>query len=322
MPRPAPRLPGALLRPLDPACRQCLFSTPPPTMAMRSHLRRPLTPPPPLSPRLRVHAPSRALHSTAPLPKSSDKHHSSAKKIKVENMVDLMRRHTGTGPFSIIGIGLFVVTGIALFFYFDHEKARLQRKRVADENKSIGRPKVGGAFDLIDHSGQPFDHSRLLGRFSLVYFGFTRCPDICPDELDKMARMLDLVAEGAPRAAVAADPRDKGLVPVFITCDPARDPPHVLKAYLAEFHPRIVGLTGTYDDIKAVCKAYRVYFSTPEHVAPGKDYLVDHSIYFYLMGPDGQFVEALGRQHSPEEGARLILRHMRDWDGKWEVHDK
>ena len=74
------------------------------------------------------------------------------------------------------------------------------------------------------------------------------------------------------------------LVPIMISCDPARDKPAVLKEYLKEFHPEIIGLTGEYENIKATCKAYRVYFSTPSNVKPGQDYLVDHSIYFYLMG--------------------------------------
>ena len=132
-----------------------------------------------------------------------------------------------------------------------------------------------------------------------------------------MLEQFDLVAEQAPTGAIAADTQHKGLIPTFVTCDPARDTPSALKSYLAEFHPRLIGLTGTYDDIKRMCKAYRVYFSTPEHVAPGKDYLVDHSIYFYVMDPDGNFVEALGRQHSPDESASIILRHMKDWKGKW-----
>ena len=89
-----------------------------------------------------------------------------------------------------------------------------------------------------------------------------------------------------------------------------------MKDYLAEFHPDFIGLTGTYNQIKDICRKYRVYFSTPEHVKPGQDYLVDHSIYFYLMNPDGEFVEALGRQHSPTAGAELILKHMNDWDWK------
>jgi hypothetical protein len=107
-----------------------------------------------------------------------------------------------------------------------------------------------------------------------VYFGFTHCPDICPDELDKMALMYDKVVEQC----------GKVLLPLMITCDPARDTPKVLKEYLQEFHPEFIGLTGDYDQIKNTCKAYRVYFSTPSSVKPGEDYLVDHSIYFYLMG--------------------------------------
>ena len=91
-----------------------------------------------------------------------------------------------------------------------------------------------------------------------------------------MATMIDLVGAANGGANV--------MRPLFITCDPARDTPAVIKSYLAEFHPALIGLTGTWEQIKAVCKAYRVYFSTPPNVKPGQDYLVDHSIYFYLMG--------------------------------------
>jgi protein SCO1/2 len=162
-----------------------------------------------------------------------------------------------------------------------------------------------------------------------VYFGFTHCPDICPDELDKMAGMIDLVRENFRGQDV--------LRPVFITCDPARDSPTVLREYLAEFHKDIIGLTGTYEQVKNVCKQYRVYFSTPENVKPGEDYLVDHSIYFYLMGmhslrgsvsvirrqlantsvvlidPEGDFVECIGRLDTAESAAKLITDHINDW---------
>lgn len=113
-----------------------------------------------------------------------------------------------------------------------------------------------------------------------MYFGFSHCPDICPEELDKMAMMLDIVEKKIP----SSSSRNPELLPVFITCDPARDTPAVLKSYLAEFHSRLIGLTGTWEQVKAVCKSYRVYFSTPPGVKAGDDYLVDHSIYFYLMG--------------------------------------
>ena len=95
------------------------------------------------------------------------------------------------------------------------------------------------------------------------------------------------------------------LLPLFITCDPARDTPSVLKTYLGEFHPSIVGLTGTWEQIKDVCKKYRVYFSTPEGVKPGMDYLVDHSIYFYLMGKFCSF-------HG-DGGERAELREKNGW---------
>ena len=123
-----------------------------------------------------------------------------------------------------------------------------------------------------------------------------------------MARMIDLV-----RASSTS--KTPPLMPIFITCDPARDKPGVLKEYLSEFHPDIIGLTGSYEEIKDICKKYRVYFSTPENVKAGQDYLVDHSIYFYLMDPQGDFVEAIGRQHSPEQAARIILDHVGDWSG-------
>ena len=157
--------------------------------------------------------------------------------------------------------------------YFRYEKERMNRKRVTEQSKGMGRPLVGGPFTLTDHNNQPFSDSDMKGKYALVYFGFTNCPDICPEELDKMAGMIERVKQQ----------HGDVMRSVFISCDPARDTPEVLKSYLKEFHEDVLGLTGEYEDIKAVCKAYRVYFSTPK-VAPDQDYLVDHSIYFYLMG--------------------------------------
>ena len=196
------------------------------------------------------------------------------------------------------------------------------RKRVADHSKAVGRPLVGGPFSLMDHNGKPFSEQDLKGKYSLVYFGFTNCPDICPEELDKMAGMIDNV-----KAA-----HGNVMKPVFITCDPARDTPEVLKVYLKDFHDEILGLTGEYEQVKATCKAYRVYFSTPAEVKPGQDYLVDHSIYFYLMGelvssftwtcvnprtdPEGDFVEAIGRNFTVDAASKVISDHIGDWKGK------
>lgn len=151
----------------------------------------------------------------------------------------------------------------------------MNRQRIAEANKGMGRPLVGGAFHLKDHDGHDWTEANLKGKYSLVYFGFTHCPDICPEELDKMAGMIERV-KAAQGEGVMRN--------LFISCDPARDTPEVIKSYLKEFHDEILGLTGSWQEVKDVCKAYRVYFSTPADVQPGQDYLVDHSIYFYLMG--------------------------------------
>jgi protein SCO1/2 len=188
--------------------------------------------------------------------------------------IDQIRTRNKGGPFNVTAALLFVVTAGGLWTYFTYEKERMARKRIAEQTKGIGKPKVGGPFELVDQNGNPFTSDDMMGKYSLVYFGFTHCPDICPDELDKMALMYDKVVEKCGNV----------LLPLMITCDPARDTPKVLKEYLEEFHPDFIGLTGEYDKIKDTCKAYRVYFSTPSHVKPGEDYLVDHSIYFYLMG--------------------------------------
>ncbi|KAL4924536.1 SCO family protein [Aspergillus undulatus] len=223
---------------------------------------------------------------------------------KAKTMGQIRARNT-TGPFNWKAALLFILTGGGMIAYFRIEKDRLERKRIAEMSKGVGKPKVGGPFVLKDLDGKVFTEEELKGRYSFVYFGFTHCPDICPDELDKMAEIIDKVKE--------ANGGENIFMPVFITCDPARDTPEVLRNYLQEFHTDIVGLTGTYDQVKQVCKAYRVYFSTPRDVKPGEDYLVDHSIYFYLMDPEGDFVECIGRQDTPDSATKTIMQHINDW---------
>ena len=119
-----------------------------------------------------------------------------------------------------------------------------------------------------------------------------------------MSEAIDIVQKQAPNT----------LRSVFISVDPARDTPDVLRSYLKEFHPALIGLTGAWDEVKNVCKQYRVYFSTPPELKPGEeDYLVDHSIYFYVMDPEGDFVECIGRQDTPESAAGIVLQHVKDW---------
>lgn len=102
--------------------------------------------------------------------------------------------------------------------------------------------------------------------------------------------------------------------PIFISVDPARDSISQMKTYLADFYPRIIGLTGDYATVKSTCKAYRVYFSTPPNADPKGDYLVDHSIYVYLMDPNGQFVEAFGQSSSPDEVVERVKKEITEFE--------
>ncbi|KII96160.1 hypothetical protein PLICRDRAFT_97634 [Plicaturopsis crispa FD-325 SS-3] len=199
---------------------------------------------------------------------------------------------------------LFVAAGVGLFVYFRHEKQKLLEARQKElEQSTVGRAHVGGPFTLKTNHGHTFSELDLLGKWSLLYFGFTNCPDICPAELDKVG------------AIVSDLEKEHGTIfqPVFISVDPARDTPEQLTRYLSDFHSRFVALVGDYAATKAICKAYRVYFSTPPGADPKGDYLVDHSIFVYLMDPNGEFVEAFGQSTESKDVVERVRKEVAEW---------
>jgi len=152
--------------------------------------------------------------------------------------------------------------------------------RQAAQPQGSGVALVGGPFSLTDQDGRRVTEKDFLGRYMLVFFGFTYCPDICPTELQVMTAALDAMGPAAEK-----------IQPVFVSVDPERDTPGVMKAYVANFGPRLIGLTGTPEEIAAMAKAYRVYYAKAANQnAPG-DYLMDHSSIIYLMDQDGGFVK-------------------------------
>ncbi|MGA3005840.1 MAG: SCO family protein [Acetobacteraceae bacterium] len=154
---------------------------------------------------------------------------------------------------------------------------------------------VGGPFSLIDGDGKPVTDQTWRGKYMLVYFGYTYCPDVCPTTLTNVATALDKLG-----------PKADQIQPLFITIDPKRDTPAVVKQYAAAFSPRLIGLTGTPEQIAVAAKAYRVYYA--EHrTGPGPDdYSMDHSSVLYLMGPDGRFIAPVrADQDGPEIAAAL-----------------
>lgn len=156
---------------------------------------------------------------------------------------------------------------------------------------------VGGPFALIDQNGKAITHQDLVGRPHLLFFGFTHCPDVCPTT----AMEISLAFE-----ALGPDARIRAL---FITVDPERDTALILKDYLSNFDPRIVGVTGPRDAVDAALKAFRVY----ARKVPGADpqaYTMDHTALVYLMDKQGRFVGGFNLRRTPEEAARELRRHL------------
>ena len=154
---------------------------------------------------------------------------------------------------------------------------------------------IGGPFHLVDQEGKTVTDADLRGKWSLVYFGYTHCPDACPTALNDIAVALDEL--GAKRAEVR---------PVFITVDPERDTPAVLKSYVTAFDAPILALTGTAEEVAQAAKGYRVYYA--KHPEADGDYSMDHSSVIYVMDPQGRFTASFTHESSPEEIAERLKK--------------
>jgi len=181
---------------------------------------------------------------------------------------------------SSLRLALIVLAGLtvgaaAALAIFPAARERLLSQSVP----SVGQALVGGPFTLTDQTGKRVTDKDFRGRYLLVFFGFTNCPDVCPSALQVMAAALDKLG-----------PKGQKITPVFITVDPERDTPAQLATYLKSFHPRLVGLTGTPAEIEAVTKAYRVYVKKVADPKSSAGYSFDHSAIIYLMGPDGAYL--------------------------------
>ncbi|XP_074023898.1 protein SCO2 homolog, mitochondrial [Numenius arquata] len=178
----------------------------------------------------------------------------------------------------------------------EKERGRQARRRAELRALALGQ----GEFQLRDQEGRPRRKADFRGRWVLLYFGFTHCPDVCPEELGKLSRAVELLEQ---------EPGLPPLQPLFITVDPERDDAAALGRYLRDFHPRLLGLTGSPEEVRAAGKAYRVYASPGPRDEDG-DYIVDHSVLIYLLGPDGLFLDCYGRSKSAQDIARSVRRHM------------
>lgn len=145
---------------------------------------------------------------------------------------------------------------------------------------SVGTVNIGGPFTLTDQSGKVVTDADYRGKYMLIYFGYTYCPDVCPTSLSIMSNALDLLSP---------EQLDK-VVPIFISIDPERDTPEALADFVPNFHDKLLGLSGTAEQTKAVAKAYKVYYAKVSGDDKDGIYTMDHSSITYLMGPDGKYV--------------------------------
>jgi protein SCO1/2 len=164
---------------------------------------------------------------------------------------------------------------------------------------TVGEAAIRSEFSLIDHNGNRVTEADFLGRWQLVFFGFTHCPDVCPTTLAYMANVLDRFGGEVERVA-----------PIFITVDPSRDTPEVMAEYVQAFHPKLVGLTGSEAEVAAAAQSFRVYYERMEEETAPDGYLMAHSGHIYLMTPEGRFEDVFreGDQSAEEMAADVLAR--------------
>lgn len=195
--------------------------------------------------------------------------------------------------FSALLLGAFcVAAGLSFLFY---------PEPIVSESGTVttGKASIGGPFALVATDGQMVTDRTYRGKWLLIYFGYTSCPDACPNALNSMSIALEKLG-----------PRAGEFQPLFVTVDPQRDTRDVVANYLTSFDSRIVGLTGTEDQIDGVIKEYRLYVSREKPDAGGKDYLVSHSSYIYLMDPRAAFVNVIQSDAAGDDIAAWLRKEM------------
>ncbi|XP_033764180.1 protein SCO1 homolog, mitochondrial-like [Pecten maximus] len=180
-----------------------------------------------------------------------------------------------------VALALTGVCGIA-FYVMDSMDQKRKIGKIKQNIESSGNIEIGGKpWTLTDHNGVERTDKDFLGQWVLFYFGFSHCPDVCPEELDKLAKVVEAFNERSDLPNIQ---------PLFVTIDPDRDTPKVIKKYCKEFTPTLLGLTGTPEQLESIRKTYRIFFSTGP-VDENGDYLIDHAIISYLVKPDGSFAD-------------------------------
>uniref|UniRef100_A0A183C600 Thioredoxin domain-containing protein n=1 Tax=Globodera pallida TaxID=36090 RepID=A0A183C600_GLOPA len=172
---------------------------------------------------------------------------------------------------------------------------------------AIGKARLGGEWELVNVAGKAEGSKDFLGKWVLIYFGFTNCPDICPDEIEKMIDVVDILNREEANIPIS---------PVFISVDPERDTAERVRVYCAEFSPKLCGFTGDKEQVAKVTKAFRVYHSEGPRTKRTDDYIVDHTVIMYLIDPDGNFHDYYGQNRRAREIVNVIKIKAMEWEAK------
>jgi protein SCO1 len=210
-------------------------------------------------------------------------------------------------PVSWKNLVAVMVAGAAMVGYYNYEKERRLTKVSSNKVTTIGEASIGGKWLLVDVDGNLVSDEDYLGKFVLVYFGFTNCPDICPNELVKIGNIVNALDKNKAT-------KDQ-IHPIFISIDPRRDTVGQMKQYQQDFHPKIKYLTGTPDQVTSIAKAYRVYWSKVDEVIDDddeEDYSVDHTIVLYLMGRNGKFIDLFTQSVEEPQIVRRIAEALNE----------
>jgi len=169
--------------------------------------------------------------------------------------------------------------------------------------KAVGQSKIGGNWSLVDHQGEVKTRASFKGKYLLIYFGFTFCPDVCPVELKKMAHVVDRLDKELKRPDL--------IQPLFISLDPWRDSVDQIRTYVKQFHPRLLGLTGTPAQCEEIAKNFRVFVDARNKEREfEEDYVVDHSIWVYMLDKEGKYADIFGVDLDGDDVVEKVKSHL------------
>uniref|UniRef100_A0A7S1Z9Y3 Thioredoxin domain-containing protein n=1 Tax=Ditylum brightwellii TaxID=49249 RepID=A0A7S1Z9Y3_9STRA len=205
------------------------------------------------------------------------------------------------GPVSWPALGLVAVVAASAVSYYKIERER-RLEEAMGKIVSTGKPAIGGPWSLIDLDGNLVTNRTFEGKWTLLYFGFARCPDICPSEMVKIGKVMDTLKAKYPSL-------HGQIQPIFVSVDPARDSLKALKEYGKDFHPSYVFLTGSPEQVQQMAKKYRVYVSKADETEDG-DYLVDHSIVVYFHDDTGDLSDCFTQSMRPSDVVEKVVERM------------